>query len=190
MSKRAGVYTIYNIITNKFYIGSSVNLRTRRTLHFRELKQGTHHSKYLQNSYNKYGRDNFIFKIIRECDPKDCISLEQYFINAISPEYNMCKIAGNCLGRKSTEETRKKMSLSRLGKKASEETRQKLRENIGKPIIQFDLQMNKLCEYLSISDASRTTGIHLSAIAHTLKGERKTSGGFKWKYKYSQNVEI
>jgi hypothetical protein len=189
MSK-SGVYTIYNVITHKFYIGSSINLRKRHNAHLKDLRNNRHHCNHLQNAWNKYGKESFIFKTIRTCPPDQCVSLEQYFINAVNPEYNVCKVAGSCLGRTVSIETRNKMSNSQKGKKASEETRRKLRENIGKPIIQYDLQMNKIAEHISISEASRITGIHLSAIAHTLKGQRKTSGGYKWKYKNKNNGKI
>ena len=71
-----GVYKITNIITNKFYIGSSNNIQDRLKRHFRELKNNRHPNKHLQASYNKYGKENFITNILEECE--DIISKEQY----------------------------------------------------------------------------------------------------------------
>ena len=54
MSKISGIYEIRNIITGDRYIGSSVDILKRFTTHKRFLKQGSHHSIILQNSFNKY----------------------------------------------------------------------------------------------------------------------------------------
>ena len=74
-----GVYKITNIITNKFYIGSSNNIQERIKTHFKELKNNRHPNKHLQSSYNKYGKDNFIVDILEEC--QDIIAREQYYID-------------------------------------------------------------------------------------------------------------
>ena len=74
-----GVYKITNIITNKFYIGSSNNIQERIKTHFRGLKNNRHPNKHLQSSYNKYGKDNFIVDILEEC--QDIIAREQYYID-------------------------------------------------------------------------------------------------------------
>lgn len=50
MIKESGVYTIYNKITGCFYIGSSVDLRTRLRDHKAALKGNYHRAKYLQYS--------------------------------------------------------------------------------------------------------------------------------------------
>ena len=122
----SGIYCIYNIIKREFYIGSSKNIIKRFREHKQELYNKKHHSKYLQNSWNKYGKSNFIFKVIRLCNPEDCIQLEQYFINAIQPEYNMCKIAGSCLGIKRTPEIKEAIRLRQLGRVASIATKVKM----------------------------------------------------------------
>ena len=44
--------------------------------------------------------------------------------------YNLCAVAGNSLGRTASEESRKKMSLSRRGRKFSEEHKLKLSNSL------------------------------------------------------------
>jgi len=61
---RSGIYKIYNIITNEFYVGSAVNLRYRFSRHIRQLQQQKHFNPILQNSWNKHGKENFNFEII------------------------------------------------------------------------------------------------------------------------------
>ena len=103
-----GIYKIINIINNKIYIGSSVNLYKRKKEHFNKLKKNIHKNIHLQSSYNKYGEENFIFEIIEYIEDKYLlIGREQYWINEFKSYnrdngYNICKIAGNTLGYKFT----------------------------------------------------------------------------------------
>ena len=96
-------------------------------------------------------------------------------------------------GRRHTEESKKKMSIARkgkgLGKKASEETKKKMRGNFGSlsPSAVKVLQINKttgeeLCCWLSITDIFRELNISISNIPACCRNKRKSAGGFKWKY--------
>lgn len=62
------IYIIKNTINNKVYVGSTKNIKTRKYSHFRLLKNNSHHSHYLQKSFNKYGIKHFIFECISEHD--------------------------------------------------------------------------------------------------------------------------
>ena len=69
-----GVYCIKNIKNNKLYIGSTtVQFVKRLNLHVWELNSNKHKNKYLQNSWNKYKEDSFIFEIIEICDKNKCL---------------------------------------------------------------------------------------------------------------------
>lgn len=61
-----------------------------------------------------------------------------------------------------------------------------MQENIehacGKIIIQFDLKGNELCRYPSVEKAASVTNLYASNIARVARGDRKTCGGFIWKY--------
>lgn len=103
--KKSGIYQIINKINGKSYIGSSINLTWRKTKHFTELRNQKHHSIILQKAFNKYGESNFEFKILANCLSEYLIKLEQWFIDNINPEYNVCKIAGSCLGVKRSKES-------------------------------------------------------------------------------------
>ena len=50
-----GIYKIINVVNNKFYVGSAVDLKRRKTRHFSELRTGKHNNRYLQSSWDKYG---------------------------------------------------------------------------------------------------------------------------------------
>jgi len=113
-----GIYKIENIFNGNCYIGQSVNLKKRKYEHFRELKVKTHQNGHLQNSFDKYGEENFIFKIILYCEPEELTYYEQKLVDICNPAYNIrkeCVTTG--LGTKRTEERKKKDSEIRMGNK-------------------------------------------------------------------------
>jgi group I intron endonuclease len=128
--KESGVYEIRNIFNNEIYIGSSINLLKRKYDHFYLLRKNNHSNKHLQNSFNKYGEDNFKFTIIKFCKIDKCLELEQFYINELNPFYNINPFAGNSMGIKHSEETKKKMSNSLMGHIVSESTKEKQRKSM------------------------------------------------------------
>lgn len=58
------IYKIINTINNKVYIGQTKNTKNRWQQHKSTLKHNRHENPYLQNSWNKYGEENFQFEII------------------------------------------------------------------------------------------------------------------------------
>lgn len=92
-----GIYKITNTINNKVYVGSSINLKGREYKHFWMLKKGFHDNHYLQNSFDKYGKENFIFEIIDFCEHKELISRENelikfYGANNLDKGYNLALV--------------------------------------------------------------------------------------------------
>ena len=59
------------------------------------------------------------FTILEVCIPEECIEKEQYYIDLLKPDMNICKVAGNSLGVKRTNETKEKLRQAHLGKKLS-----------------------------------------------------------------------
>lgn len=108
----AGIYMIRCRITNKRYVGSSVNVSHRLNDHFQLLRSGKHHSTKLQNAWNKYGPDNF------DCDLLDIVfdlgdlrSVEEWYIvvfDSYRNGYNMTPAAAE--GSSIPLEVRHKMS--------------------------------------------------------------------------------
>lgn len=57
--KTTGVYAIYCSGDDKYYIGSSVDIKKRWIRHSSLLRNKKHYNFYLQNAWNKYGEEAF-----------------------------------------------------------------------------------------------------------------------------------
>lgn len=91
LNGKVGIYIITNITSGNRYIGSSKDLGYRLRRHFWDLSKNQHACQYLQNSYNKYGENSFIYCILEFCSVDDRWEREQYYIDLIKPEYNIQK---------------------------------------------------------------------------------------------------
>lgn len=114
-----GIYRIINTKNNKIYIGSSVDIKKRKEKHFWMLKKGVHDNKFLQSSYDRDGKENFIFDIIEMCDKKDLVEKENYYIlenksNNMNFGYNLCLVSDN---RKNKLSNKTKIQLSKYNLK-------------------------------------------------------------------------
>jgi group I intron endonuclease len=120
------------------YIGQTI--RSDINCRWREHKLCKKDSigNYLYNAYNKYGIDNFEYKLICVCFNEDCNKFEQEYIkkyNTIYPNgYNLQSGGGNHTLTKEvkqliSEKNKGKVS-SNKGKKISEEQKQKLSQSL------------------------------------------------------------
>lgn len=57
------------------------------------------------------------------------------------------------------------------------------RTKVSKPVIQFSADGIELNRFCSTVEAGKQTGVNCHRIADCCRGDRKTAGGFKWKYK-------
>lgn len=90
-----GTYKIIHNKTNKFYYGSSKNIKKRFIRHKSDLKNNHHHCIHLQRAYNKYGKENFKYIIDTICENiDDAVDLEQDFLDKnYDTIYNTSKYA-------------------------------------------------------------------------------------------------
>jgi len=111
-----GVYRIRNLVNGNLYVGSSLHLQKRKSVHFRDLRKGTHHSQHLQRAWQKYGESNFVFEVMFHCAKETARWYEQKALDVLQPAYNVLKIAGSPYGRKHTEDAKEKMRIAKVGK--------------------------------------------------------------------------
>lgn len=113
-----GVYGIYNVVRDKWYVGSSLNISQRWSNHKSTLQRGCHHNIKLQNAYNVYGESAFEYHVLTPCTTPDV--LEKYEVlwavalDAFGDGYTL-KLGGR-QERRMSDESRKKMSEAKKGR--------------------------------------------------------------------------
>ena len=118
-----GVYMIYNKADNKRYIGSSIDIKERRKVHLRALKNNNHYNIHLQRAFNKYGRKSFKFKILKLVIQDKLLKVEQHYLDNFNSLYN---VSPQARGGKHSEKTKEKISKAMKGKKHTQETKEKI----------------------------------------------------------------
>ncbi len=138
--KKSGIYCWTNLINNKSYVGSSINLSRRLSDYysidkFKRIRIKGH--SRISNAILKNKISNFNLDILEYCESNIIIEREQHYLDLLKPKYNILKIAGSRLGFKHSEVTIKKMSIKNkgngnpmYGKTHTEET--KLNMSIGR----------------------------------------------------------
>lgn len=190
-----GIYKIINVINNKIYIGSAINLYKRMHNHIHQLKNGIHHSRHLQRLWDKYGEKSFKFYILEYIEDKNkLIEREQHWMDYynsydINLGYNICTKADSNIGKKLTEETKRKISEAQKGHtRLSEESRRKIseknkgKEGVGKKkIVQLETNGNLIEIWDSISSVDKE-GFNSSSVSQCCLHKRELSSGYFWFY--------
>ena len=81
--------------------------------------------------------------------------------------------------------TAKENVIHAISKGLTDPTKGKLsgiKHHLNKGVSQYDLNNNLIQSFYSITEAHNETGVSKSGIIFVCKGERKTAGGYKWKY--------
>jgi group I intron endonuclease len=115
-----GLYKIVNKATNQCYVGQSQRCKKRIQEHFRLLRLNKHTNPHLQNSYNKYGADNFYGAIEVEVGSlNELDQLENAFLKGDAwfdepTVYNIADFAKAPMrGKSHSEEVRDRIRLGR-----------------------------------------------------------------------------
>jgi group I intron endonuclease len=133
--KTKGIYAITNKITGMAYIGqTSNNFGDRRDSNLAKLRHNKHDNLYLQEDWNNYGELNYEFKVL-EC-LEDCSNIderEKFWISEYrknNKAFNMQSGGKGFPGMHLSEEAKRKIGeqnkIHGLGRKASQETKQKM----------------------------------------------------------------
>ena len=112
--KKSGIYGIFNLVTDNFYIGSAVSNRFYSRF-YKHLLRGLG-NKNIAIDLDKYGIKSFAFVIleyypeeITKKNNPELMALETCWIKTYSPTYNILLEAGNSLGYQHSEEVKQKM---------------------------------------------------------------------------------
>lgn len=208
-----GIYKIENLVNRKVYIGKSFDIYTRWYKHEQALDSNKHYNKYLQRSWNKYGKNNFVFSIVELCDLEDLSIKEIDYILLYNSKdkdfgYNLTNGGEGIKGYKHTINTKRKLSEMQIGKKRGEEELRKFslsmkgkipkninillkhNKDISKSILCFNENGNLMDEFISIQECGRILDIPATNIVKCLNGIFKTCNNFVFIYKDKYSEEI
>ena len=159
--KKYFVYMHINKINNKKYIG----ITCRKKPEYRWGKNGnSYKGQVFKTAIDKYGWDNFEHIVLfenlcaEEAYNKEQELIHEYKTNQKEYGYNL-SIGGE---HGSTGHMNNSMSI---------------------PVYKYDLDGNFICEYPSLSEAERATGISNSAISGCCKGKHLYTKDCQWSYK-------
>ena len=121
------IYQIMRIETGEKYIGQSVNEVGNRWNRHSDINSKSGSLK-LKRCIHKYNKDNFDYSIIEVCETIDQLNEREVHwikeLNTLSP--NGYNLNNGGMNKIPSEETRKKMCISRQGRVFSEETKLKM----------------------------------------------------------------
>ena len=180
------VYRLENIVTKKNYIGMTGDAPKKRWSKGYRGKMGEAiHSFPLDLCWKKH----IEFQTPNKEQALELESELMKWYDSVENGYNSSEYGSGHYKR--SEELKRKLSEAHTGEKHhmfgkhfSEEHRKHLSEAKGiNGILQFSKEGELIAEYPSEMEAERQTGCYQSHISSCCKGERKSTGGYIWKYK-------
>jgi group I intron endonuclease len=135
---QSGIYRRVNNLNKKSYVGSGIDLAKRLRSYYNK-NELNRNPRPIKDALVKYGHKNFTLDFLEYCPIPELLEREQFYIDLLSPEYNILKFAYSLLGFRHSPENIEKfkskiispehkeiLSLAHKGKLVSQETRNKL----------------------------------------------------------------
>lgn len=144
-----GIYQITNNLNKKQYIGQSIDIENRILSHFR-----TKDNCYIHQAIQKYGKENFSYKIIEICSKDELDEREKYYIK----KYNTLRPNG--------------YNLTEGGHSVA--------NFVKRPISKYTIGGKLIESYSSIKEAARQNNLDSRNIQQALDKKVNTCGGFQW----------
>lgn len=183
-----GIYKITNP-KGAVYIGSSKEVEVRIN-RYKKLKCKTQPKIY--NSLLKYGSENHIFEVLKECFTDDLYKKENYYgmlynvldkklgLNCVLPklgdiktvlsEENLKNRSNAQKGKKATEEAKRNMSLAQIGRKHTKETILKM--SLSNKKTKLVLDNNSGVFYFGTREAALYNSINRYTLKNMLNGSK------------------
>lgn len=180
------VYIHTNKINGKKYVGQTCQKPEYR---WKKDGRGYRSETYFGKAIQKYGWNNFEHEIIasnltqEEAKNFEILLIDK--LDTMNPDkgYNLTKGGEGTVGVVRSDEWKEKQRQAQLGKNISEETRKLISENSARrrgTVFQYTKSKEFIKEWDCAETARRVTGIN--HIDDVCRGDRKSAGGFIWKY--------
>ena len=159
----SGIYKIENLINGKIYIGQAVDIKARWRTHIFSANTLSHKdsSSPIHLALAKYGKENFSFTIVEECEINLLNEKEKFWIDyydSYRKGYNASTGGDNGFTRED-----------------------------GRPVLLYDLKGNFQYEFCNIASAARFLNLGYATVYSVLQEKRKSCGGYMIKYKLEPN---
>lgn len=193
MQEVSGVYAIRCIITERMYVGQSVDVWKRWTHHRSNLRRGTHANKWLQSSWAKHGEHAFVFSLLAQGSACELDALEEELLKGAVLTYNIAA-PGNApmrgvpatptqlaaLKRPKSAAHKAKISAAHKGKKKTAEHR----ANLGAAQRGVPLEKNRrilICletgeRHSGLINTAKHLGVNVSSLLRAMKASRPIKG--------------
>lgn len=174
---------IYKITCNEHsYIGSSINIYYRLKRHISDLLRNKHANKYMQNAFNKYGKDSFNFEVIEECSRVVLIKTEAHYIQSMTPDLNFIQ---NPVAVVHSNETLLKISTTLKEAYASK----RIKNPISRTVHQYNITGFYLKSYESCAEAEKQLNLPKGKVSKVASGKGFSCRDYRWSYKLKDKLE-
>jgi hypothetical protein len=90
----AGIFQVSNAVNGKVFLGKGMNVRGILNSQQAQLQFGSHRNRDLQQDYNQFGAEKFVFEVVDQLDPsektphqmqEDLAALEELWLEKLRP---------------------------------------------------------------------------------------------------------
>ena len=163
------IYGILCLNNYKLYVGSTKSLYKRLRKHISLLKNNKHHSKSIQNSYNKYKSNNFYYFIIDSLNSDisniEVSTIEETYIN----KFNTVRKGFN----DTYNTSRNLISLENISKNIKQQSIK---------VVELDLNGNFIKIHSSVTNAAKSVNDQSTNISACCKGNLRYVKNRIWIY--------